>query len=151
MTVGGLLNLVFKAGDTEVQQIQQTVDLQHRQVRHPALQECCICILQHPQETHQQGSAALGRQRAGLAPGLVKTNTQNSVAVLIRTGRKKNKKTTTTGFLLRKGFGRDREPPTGKQREVLTQRRGAMWKECTCFLNDSVSLEEKAREIRHSN
>lgn len=89
MTVGGLLHLVFKAGDTEVQQIQQAVDLQHRQVRHPALQECCICILQHPQETHQQGSAALGRQRAGLAPGLVKTNTQNSAAVPISMGRKK--------------------------------------------------------------
>lgn len=84
------MHLVFKAGDTEVQQIQQAVDLQHRQVRHPALQECCICILQHPQETHQQGSAALGRQRAGLAPGLVKTNTQNSVAVPISMGRKHN-------------------------------------------------------------
>lgn len=90
MTVGSLLHLVFKAGDTEVQQIQQAVDLQHRQVRHPALQECCICILQHPQETHQQGSAALGRQRAGLAPGLVKTNTQNSVAVPTSIGREKH-------------------------------------------------------------
>lgn len=70
-----LLYLVFKAGDTEMQQIQQAVDLQYRQIRHPALQESCICILQYPQETHQQSSAALGRQRAGLAPRLVKTNT----------------------------------------------------------------------------
>lgn len=71
-----LLYLVFKAGDTEMQQIQQAVDLQYRQIRHPALQESCICILQHPQETHQQSPAALCRQRAGLTPSLVKTNTQ---------------------------------------------------------------------------
>lgn len=69
-----LFYLVFKAGDTEMQQIQQAVDLQHRQIRHPALQESCICILQNPQETHQQSPAALGGQRAGLAPGLMKTN-----------------------------------------------------------------------------
>lgn len=106
------MHLVFKAGDTEVQQIQQAVDLQHRQVRHPALQECCICILQHPQETHQQGSAALGRQRAGLAPGLVKTNTQNSVAVPISMGRKKNTTTTTTtGFFTKEKFVKGQGAP----------------------------------------
>ena len=71
-----LLYLVFKAGDTEMQQIQQAVDLQNREIRHPALQESSICILQHPQETHQQSPAALGGQGAGLAPGLVRTNTQ---------------------------------------------------------------------------
>lgn len=59
-----------------MQQIQQAVDLLYRQIRHPALQESSICILQHPKETHQQSPAALSRQRAGLAPSLVKTNTQ---------------------------------------------------------------------------
>ncbi len=59
-----------------MQQVQQAVDLLYRQIRHPALQESSICILQHPQETHQQSPAALSRQRAGLAPSLVKTNTQ---------------------------------------------------------------------------
>lgn len=146
MTVGGLLHLVFKAGDTEVQQIQQAVDLQHRQVRHPALQECCICILQHPQETHQQGSAALGRQRAGLAPGLVKTNTQNLVAVPISIGPKK-KNSSNNRWLFTKSFWRDRAPPSGKQREDFTKRREGKWKECTCFLNDCLLLEEKATEI----
>lgn len=67
------MHLVFEAGDAEVQQIQQAVDLQHRQIGHPALQESSVGILQHPQETYQQSPAALGRQRAGLAPGLVKT------------------------------------------------------------------------------
>lgn len=75
-TAQQMFYFVFKTGDTEMQQIQQAVDLQHRQVRHPALQESCICILQHPQETHQQSPAALCRQSAGLAGRLVKTNTQ---------------------------------------------------------------------------
>ena len=62
--------LVLKAGDGEVQQLQQTVDLQHRQVRHPALQERGVHILQHPEEAHQQSPAALCRQRAALTPRL---------------------------------------------------------------------------------
>ena len=64
-------NPVLEAGHREVQQVQQPVDLHHRQVRHPLLQEARVGVLQHPQETHQQGAAALGRQGAGLPPGLV--------------------------------------------------------------------------------
>lgn len=69
-----LSHLVFKAGDAEMQQIQKAIDLQHGQIGDPALQESCICILQHPQKTDQQSSAALCRQRAGLTPGLMRTN-----------------------------------------------------------------------------
>ena len=61
---------VLEAGHGEVQQVQQAVDLHHRQVRHPLLQEARVSVLQHPQEAHQQGAAALRRQGAGLAPGL---------------------------------------------------------------------------------
>lgn len=64
-----------------MQQIQQAVDLQHRQVGHPALQESCICILQHPQETHQQSAATLCRQSPGLAARLVGTNTQTELVL----------------------------------------------------------------------
>lgn len=62
-----------------MQQIQQAVDLQYRQVRHPALQKGCICILQHPQETHQQSPATLRRQGAGLAGRLAERNTQTNL------------------------------------------------------------------------
>lgn len=50
---------VFKTGDTEMQQIQQAVDLQYRQIGHPVLQKSCICILQHPQERNQESPATL--------------------------------------------------------------------------------------------
>lgn len=84
-----------------MQQIQQAVDLQDRQIRHPALQESCIGVLQHPQETHQKCPAALSRQRAGLAPRLVKTNTQTHSA------------SAENGCLQRAIKARAREPPAG--------------------------------------
>jgi len=62
--------LVLEAGHAEVEQVQQPVDLQHREVRHPSLQQAGVGVLQHPQEAHQQGAAALRRQTAGLAARL---------------------------------------------------------------------------------
>lgn len=88
-----------------MQQIQQAVDLQDRQIRHPALEESRIGILQHPQETHQKCPAALSRQRAGLAPRLVKTNTP--------TQRQSQSASAENGCLQRVLKGRAREPPAG--------------------------------------
>lgn len=92
-----------------MQQIQQAVDLQHRQIRHPALQESCIGILQHPQETHQKRPAALSRQRAGLAPRLVKTNTP--------TQWQSQSASAENGCLQRVIRGRAREPPAGQEQQ----------------------------------
>lgn len=49
-----ILYLVFKAGNTEIKQIQQAVELQYRQICEPFLQNTFICILQDPQETDQK-------------------------------------------------------------------------------------------------
>lgn len=59
-----------------MQQIEEAVDLQDRQIRHPSLQQSSIGILQHPKETHQQSPTALSRQGTGLAPRLERTNIQ---------------------------------------------------------------------------
>lgn len=68
--------LVFETGQTEVKKIKQAVDLWHRQVRDPALQKPCVCILQHPQETNQQRPAALCREGATLTARLTKKQTK---------------------------------------------------------------------------
>ncbi len=49
---GMWMYLVLETGETEVKKIKQAVDLWHRQVWDPALQQLCVCILQHPQETN---------------------------------------------------------------------------------------------------
>lgn len=101
-----LLYLVFKAGDAEVKQVQQAVDLQDGHIRHPTLKKSSICVLHHPQETHQQRPAALGWQRAGLPPSLVKTNTQTlSQFCNLR-------QNWTKWLFIEKEM--DRKPPTGK-------------------------------------
>lgn len=68
--------LVFETGQTEVKKIKQAVDLWHRQVWHPSLQQPCVCILQHPQETNQQRLAALSREGATLTARLTEKQTQ---------------------------------------------------------------------------
>lgn len=66
--------LVLKAGDTEVEEIQQAVELGHWQVREPLLQHQLICVLQHPQQTDKQAAAGLGREAPMLTTRLEKTN-----------------------------------------------------------------------------
>ena len=117
-----------------MQQIQQAVDLQHRQIRHVALQESSICILQHPQEAHQQRPAALGGQRAGLAPGLVKTKTHKlSASPLICLG---------TKWLFTESYKGKGQRATYRLRgAVVLQKRTVTWEECKCFLAERVCVE----------
>ncbi len=73
---GMWMYLVLETGETEVKKIKQAVDLWHRQVWDPALQQLCVCILQHPQETNQQCLAALCREHATLTARLMKKQTK---------------------------------------------------------------------------
>ncbi len=75
---GMWMYLVFETGQTEVKKIKQAVDLWHRQVWDPALQQPCVCILQHPQETNQQRPAALCRGSATLTARLMKKQTKHT-------------------------------------------------------------------------
>lgn len=120
-TAQQVLYFVFKTGDAELQQIQQAVDLQHWQIRHPALQESCICILQHPQEAHQQSPATLCWQRAGLAGRLAKTNTHTMLPLQCLTWKN--------------SLERGQRATYRQQQAVTLEGRWAMWKECTylCF------------------
>lgn len=116
-----LLYLVFKAGDTKMEQIQQAVDLQYRQIKNPAFQESSICILQHPQETHQESPAALSRQRAGLAPSLVKTNTHTQCQSFNLLQYKKS--------VYRKG-----QKATDRLRGAVVIKKKITWEKCKCCL-----------------
>lgn len=73
---GMWMYLVFETGKTEVKKIKQAVDLWHRQVWDPALQQPCVCVLQHPQKTNQQRPAALCREGATLTARLTKKKTK---------------------------------------------------------------------------
>lgn len=126
-----LLYLVFKAGDTEMQQIQQAVDLQHRQIGHPALQESSVCVFQHPQETHQQSPAALCRQRAALAPGLTGTyiQTQCQSFSLLQY---------YTKWLFTEGYRENDGQGAIYRQVVVPQKRATTWEECKCYLNERL-------------
>ncbi len=63
-------NLVFEAGNTEVEQVQQAIELGDRQVSEPFLKHHLIGILQYPQQTDEQTTTGLSWERAMLTGGL---------------------------------------------------------------------------------
>lgn len=63
-------HLVLEAGHAEVEQVQQAVELRHRQVVEPLLQHQLVCVLQHPQQTDEKAAAGLGQEAAVLSSRL---------------------------------------------------------------------------------
>lgn len=63
-------HLVLEAGHAEVEQVQQAVELRHRQVVEPLLQHQLVCVLQHPQQTDEEAAAGLGQEAAVLSSRL---------------------------------------------------------------------------------
>ena len=64
--------LVLEAGHAEEEQVQQAVELGHRQVCEPLLQHHLVGVLQHPQQADQQAAAGLGREGPVLSARLGK-------------------------------------------------------------------------------
>lgn len=50
---------VLKAGDADGEEFQQTAQLRGRHVHGPALDQILVCILDNPQEAHEQIAAGL--------------------------------------------------------------------------------------------
>lgn len=55
---------VVKAGGADGEELEEATELRRGYVHYPALDQALFCILHDPQETHQQITAGLCRQRA---------------------------------------------------------------------------------------
>lgn len=55
---------VVKAGGADGEELEEATEMWGRDVQYPTLDQALVCVLYDPQETHQQITAGLCRQRA---------------------------------------------------------------------------------------